>query len=199
MRGGGDPGWSFILTANFVWGIRDGASWSIMSILVLRAAGSDVAAGRLSVLFALVGIVINFAGGRAFLDRRGSAFWGWGSFIALAASAMLVLARSPALAAVAGSLWKIGEALVLLPYNAAYFSLLGRYMEAEGDIAGRSVAMEVTLNAGRALGAGAFLALSLVTPLYADILYPAVTLALPASWLVFRRYRRLRGAASPSA
>ena len=190
MRSHGDPRWAFILQVNLVYGIRDGASWSVMSILVLRAAGSDAGAGRLSVLFALVGIVANFAGGRTFLDRRGSAFWGWGSLIALASSFILVAADSPLGAALAGSLWKIGEALVLLPYNAAYFSLLARYMETEGDIAGRSVAMETTLNAGRMVGAGLFLALSFVTPLYAEILYPAVTLAFPASWLIYRRYRR---------
>lgn len=196
MRSRGDPGWAFILQANLVYGIRDGASWSIMSILVLRAAGSDACAGRLSVAFALVGIVANLAGGKAFSDRRGSAFWGWGSLVALASSVILVVAPSPAGAAASGSLWKIGETLIILPYNALYFGLLARYMETEGDIAGRSVAMEITLNAGRAIGAGLFLALSFLTPLYAEILYPAVTLAFPAAWPLYRRYRRLRAAAA---
>jgi len=194
LRSRGDPGWAFVLRANLVWGIRDGASWSVMSILVLKAAGSDAAAGRLSVIFALVGIGANYAAGRAFLDRRGSAFWGFGSLLALGASGLLVAAATPLGALLSGSLWKVGEALLLLPYNAAYFGLLARYLEAEGDLAGRSVAMELTLNAGRALGAGLFLALSYATPLYAEILYPAVTLALPGSWLIYRRYLRRRAA-----
>lgn len=194
LRSRGDPGWAFVLRANAVYGIRDGASWSVMSILVLRAAGSDAGAGRLAVLFALVGIAANYGGGRAYRDRRGSAFWGWGSLIAVASSVLLVLARGPVAAAVAGSAWRLGESLVFLPFNATFFGLLARYVEAEGDVAGRSIAMEIALNAGRAAGVGLFFALASLTPLYADILYPAVTLAVPASWLVYRRYLRRRAA-----
>ena len=128
--------------------------------------------------------------------RRASAFWGWGSLAAVSSSIILVAVPTPGGAAVSGLVWKLAEALVFLPFNAAFFGILARYIEREGDIAGRNIAVEIVLNIGRALGAGLFLALSFVTDDYAQILYPAVTLAVPASWLVFRRYLARRGAGS---
>jgi len=48
--------------------------------------------------------------------------------------------------------------------------------------------METILNVGRTIGSLAFLFLSFATPLYAEILFPMVSLALPVSFLVYRRF-----------
>ncbi len=188
LRPGTEPGWRFIVGANFVYGIRDGANWSVLSVLVLKAAGGDIPAGRLTVLFALFGVAANLAGGRALTARRGLRFWLWGSLSALVSSVLLVAFPVWAGAAVAGSLWRVGEALVLLPFNVAVYNILSEYQQREGSIAGRNVAMEFVLNLGRALGAGAFLGLSFATDRYAELLFPLVTLALPASFLIYRKY-----------
>jgi YQGE family putative transporter len=198
FRPGGGPGWRFAMDASFVYGVRDGASWSIMSILVLEAAKSDVIAGQLSVLFAVFGIGANYVAGKTMTSRRSSAFWGWGSLAAVLSSIILVALPTVAGAAISGIVWKLAEALVFLPFNAAFFGILARYIELEGDIAGRNIAVEIVLNLGRAVGAGAFLALSFVTEDYARILYPAVTLTVPASWLVYRRYLARRTADMPA-
>ncbi|HUW40641.1 MAG TPA: MFS transporter [Rectinemataceae bacterium] len=198
LRLGSDPGWRFAMLSNLIYGVRDGASWSIMSILVLQAAKSEDVAGELSVLFALFGIGANYLGGRMMTTRRSSAFWGWGSLAAVVSSIILVALPTVGGAAASGFVWKLAEALVFLPFNAAFFGILARYIKLEGDIAGRNIAVEIALNIGRALGAGLFLALSFVTADYAQILYPAVTLTVPASWLVYRRYLARRAAGMPA-
>ena len=96
-------------------------------------------------------------------------------------------------AAVSGILWKIAEAAVTLPFTVAYFNILTNYIRREGNVAGRNIAVEIVLNAGRTLGAVAFLSLSFITPYYAEILFPLLTLAIPASFVLYRRYSMLRG------
>jgi YQGE family putative transporter len=187
LRSGGDGRWRFALRANFAMGIRDGASWSIMSILILQGAGSETLAGYLATAFAVLGIAANFLVGKLLTPRRYSALWGWGSIAAVASALVISLWPSPAGAAVSGALWTAGSSLVYLPFSAAFFGLLAAFIREEGSVAGRNIAAEFPLNLGRAIGAGSFLALSLVTDDYARILYPIVTLSLPASWLIFRR------------
>ncbi len=190
LRSRGDGRWAFALRASFAYGLRDGANWSVMSILILQGAGSETAAGYLAIGFAVFGIGANYAVGKALAPRRYSAFWGWGSLVALASALVISLMPSPLGAGLSGALWKAAEALVLLPFNAAFFGVLARYLREEGTVAGRNVAAEISLNAGRALGAGAFLALSLLTSSYARILFPLLTLAVPATWVIYRRHSR---------
>jgi hypothetical protein len=173
---------------NLVYGVREGANWSILSVLVLKAAGNDVRAGTLSILFALVGAAANILGGRFFGPRRSLAFWGWGSMAALGASVLLVALPTPVGAAIAGSVWRAADALVILPFNVALFGVLSAYEKKEGSIAGRNIAMETVLNLGRTLGSLAFLLLSYATPFYAEILFPVVSLAFPVSFLIYRRF-----------
>jgi len=182
--------WSFALWSSFASGIRDGASWSVMSILILQAAGSETAAGYLAIAFAVLGIGSNYAVGKLLSPRRYSVLWGWGSLVALASALVIVLMPSFAGAVLSGSLWKLGETLVFLPFMAANYGILGRYMRVEGSISGRNIAAEIYLNVGRVIGAGLFLLLSLVTKDYARLLFPLLTLALPATWLIYRRYSR---------
>ena len=190
LRAQGDGRWSFALWSSFASGIRDGASWSVMSILILQAAGSETAAGYLAIAFAVLGIGSNYAVGKLLSPRRYSVLWGWGSLVALASALVIVLMPSFAGAVLSGSLWKLGETLVFLPFMAANYGILGRYMRVEGSISGRNIAAEIYLNVGRVIGAGLFLLLSLVTKDYARLLFPLLTLALPATWLIYRRYSR---------
>jgi len=190
---GRDPSWHFALGVNLVYGLRDGASWSIFSVLVLKAAGGDVLAGKLSIVFAVVGAAANIGGGKIFSERRSVPLWGWGSLGALLSSIILVTAVNPLGAAVSGILWKIAEAAVTLSFTVAYFNILTAYVRREGNVAGRNIAVELVLNVGRTLGAVAFLGFSFVTPYYAEILFPLLTLAIPVSFLLYRRYSRLRG------
>jgi YQGE family putative transporter len=188
LRSRGDARWSFALWVNFAYGLRDGANWSIMSILILQGAGSETRAGYLAIGFAVLGIAANYGIGRAMTPRRYSAFWGWGSLIAFMSALVISLMPTFAGALLSGSLWKIGETLVFLPYLAAFFEILARYAREEGGIAGRNIAGEATLNIGRTVGAGSFLLLSFFTVDYARILFPIVSLAMPATWLIYRRY-----------
>jgi MFS transporter, YQGE family, putative transporter len=182
--------WSFALWCNLAYGIRDGANWSIMSILILQGAGSELRAGYLAIGFAALGIAVNYIAGAGLTPRRYSSFWGWGSLVGLASALVIALSPNLAGAIVSGTLWKVGETLVFLPFSAAYYGILARYISEEGGAAGRTIAAETWLNAGRTIGAGAFLALSYLTADYARILFPIVSLALPATWLVYRRYSR---------
>jgi MFS transporter, YQGE family, putative transporter len=191
LRSRGDKRWAFILRANFTLGLRDGANWSVMSILILQGAGSEIAAGWLAIVFALVGIGANYAVGRALTPRRYSGLWGWGSLAALASAIVIALSPSMAGASVSGILWKVAETLVYLPFTAAFFSILSQYLREEGSVAGRNIAAEILLNAGRAVSAGSFLLLSAFTPHYARILFPLLTLAMPLTWLIYRRYSRV--------
>ncbi len=190
---GRDPSWDFALGVNLVYGLRDGASWSIFSVLILKASGGDVLAGKLSIAFAVVSAAANIGGGKILTERRSVLLWGWGSLGALLSSIILVTAVSPLGAAVSGILWKIAEAAVTLPFTVAYFNILTNYIRREGNVAGRNIAVEIVLNAGRTLGAVAFLSLSFITPYYAEILFPLLTLAIPVSFVLYRRYSRLRG------
>ncbi len=185
---GKEDGWRFAILVNLVYGVREGANWSILSVLVLKAAGNDVRAGTLSIVFALVGTAANVLGGRFFGPRRSLAFWGWGSLAALGASVLLVALPTPVGAAIAGSVWRAAEALVILPLNVALYGVLSAYEKKEGGIAGRNIAMETVLNLGRTLGSLAFLLLSYATPFYAEILFPVVSLAFPVSFLIYRRF-----------
>jgi len=188
LRPRGDGRWSIGLGISLTSGLRDGANWSVMSILILQGAGSETMAGYLAIAFAVLGIAASYGLGKVLIPRRYSGFWGWGSLVALASA--LVIALSPTLvgAVVSGTLWKIAETLVFLPYGAVFLGILARYIREEGSAAGRNIAAEIALNLGRAIGAGSFLVLSLFTIDYARILFPVLTLALPASWLIYRRY-----------
>jgi hypothetical protein len=159
-----------------------------MSILILQGAGSEAVAGYLAVAFAVLGIASNYAVGIALAPRRYSAFWGWGSLIAVASALVIALSPTLAGAAVSGALWKIAETLVFLPFSAVFLGILAIYIREEGGASGRNIAAEISLNVGRAIGAGSFLVLSLFTTSYAQVLFPVLTLALPASWLVYRRH-----------
>jgi len=185
---GAERRWRFSLEVSFAYGLRDGANWSIMSILILQGAGSETIAGYLAVGFSLVGIGANYLVGKALTPRSSSRLWFWGSIVAVASA--LAISISPTLfgAIVSGALWKLTEALVLLPFNAAFFGVLAYYARKEGSVAGRNIAGEIVLNAGRAIGAGSFLALSAFTADYARILFPVLTLAVPATWAIYRRY-----------
>jgi YQGE family putative transporter len=184
----GDGRWSFALKASFVYGLRDGANWSVMSILILQGAGSETAAGYLAIAFAVLGIGANYLVGKSLTPRRYSSLWGWGSLAAVVSALVLVLWPSFAGAALSGSLWKATEALTLMPFNAAFLGVLAGYYKKEGGIAGRNIAAEIVLNAGRALGVLSILVLSLFTADYARILFPILTLAVPATWLIYRRH-----------
>jgi YQGE family putative transporter len=186
----GDGRWSFVIRASFIYGLRDGANWSVMSILILQGAGSEIVAGYLAIAFALMGIAANYAAGKALTPRRYSTFWGWGSLAALVSA--LVISLSPTLigAAASGALWKVAEVLVYLPFNSAFFGVLAHFLREEGTVAGRNIAAEIVLNLGRAIGAGSFLVLSVFTADYARILFPLLTLAVPATWFVYRRYSK---------
>jgi hypothetical protein len=173
---------------SFAWGLRDGANWSIISILILQGAGSETAAGYLSVGFALLGIAANYAAGRTCVPARYSAFWGWGSLLALAAALAISFFPTMGGAIALGVIGKISDTLILIPFNAAFLGVLGGYQRDEGTGAGRNVASEVWINAGRTVGTLAFLALSAFTADYARILLPIVTLAVPATWLIYRAH-----------
>jgi MFS transporter, YQGE family, putative transporter len=188
IRARGDRRWSFALEVNFVFGLRDGANWSIMSILILQGAGSESAAGYLAIAFAVLGIGANYLVGKALTIRRYSALWAWGSLAATVSAFVIVLWPTLAGAGLSGSLWKASEALVYLPFNAAFYGLLAFYIREEGNAAGRNIAAETLLNLGRAISAGSFLLLSLFTSDYAKILFPLVTLAVPCTWLIYRRH-----------
>jgi MFS transporter, YQGE family, putative transporter len=185
---GAEGRWRFALEASFVYGLRDGANWSVMSILILQGAGSETVAGYLAVGFAVLGIAANYAAGKAMRPSRYSGFWLAGSAAAMASALAISIWPSLIGALASGALWKLAEALVLLPFNAAFFGVLAHYMRIEGSVAGRNIAAEIVLNAGRAIGAGSFLALSAFTADYARILFPALTLAVPATWLIYRRH-----------
>ncbi len=189
MRGRGDRPWSFALGANLAWGFRDGANWSVMSLLVLEAAGSDSKAGILTVAFDVFGGVANYLAGRLMKPARLSRFWFWGSIAGIISSLILVLAPSPMGAAGSGLLWRCAEAFALLPFNSVFFGILARRMDDPAEMAGRNIAAEITLNLGRALGSAAFLGLSFLTKDYAKILFPLVTLSLPLTWILYRRSR----------
>jgi MFS transporter, YQGE family, putative transporter len=193
LRSRGDGRWGFALRVSFVSGLRDGASWSVMSILILQGAGSETAAGYLAIAFAVLGIAANYLVGRALVPGRYSSLWGWGSLAAMASALVIVLWPTLPGAAVSGTLWKASEALVFMPFSAAFLGVLAGYLKEEGGAAGRNIAAEIVLNAGRAIGAGSFLVLSLFTADYARILFPLLTLAVPATWLVYRRYAALLG------
>lgn len=189
LRLRGAPGrWRFVLEAELAYGIRDGANWSIMSILILQGAGSETVAGALAIAFAVLGIGANYLVGATLSPRRSQSFWAWGSLIAVASALAIVLWPSLGGAIASGSLWKIAETLVLLPFNAAFYGILARYMREEGSVAGRNIAAELYLNIGRTIGAGAFLGLSFITTDYARILFPVVTLFVPLSWLAYKRH-----------
>lgn len=191
---GAEGRWRFALEASFLYGLRDGANWSVMSILILQGAGGETAAGYLAIGFAAFGIAANYIVGRTLKPRGYSAFWLWGSLAALASAFAISLSPTLGGAIASGTLWKAAEALVLIPFNAAFLGSLAHYIREEGDAAGRNVAAEIALNAGRAIGVSAFLVLSAFTPNYAQILFPALSFAVPATWLVFRRYAREIGA-----
>jgi MFS transporter, YQGE family, putative transporter len=197
LRARGDGRWAFALKASFVYGLRDGANWSVMSILILQGAGSETIAGYLAIAFAVLGIGANYLVGKSLTPRRYSSLWGWGSLAATVSALVIALWPNFAGAAVSGSLWKAAEALVLMPFNAAFLGVLASYLKKEGGIAGRNIAAEIALNAGRALGALSFLVLSFFTADYARILFPVLTLAVPATWLIYRRHAAdiARGAA----
>jgi MFS transporter, YQGE family, putative transporter len=183
-----DKDWNFSLGINFAYGIRDGANWTIFSILILKASGTDVMAGKLNVILAVVAIAANFLATRFISPRTSKHFWGWGSLAAVVSSVLLVALPTPAMAGISGSLWKVAEAIILLPFNTIYFGILTRYRTIDGNLAGRNIAAETVLNLGRMIGAGAFLILSFFTPWYAEILFPVVTLALPFTFLLYVRY-----------
>jgi MFS transporter, YQGE family, putative transporter len=187
---GAEGRWRFALEASFLYGLRDGANWSVMSILILQGSGGETVAGYLAIGFAAFGIAANYLGGRTLKPRLYSAFWLWGSIAALVSAFAISLSPTLGGAIASGVLWKAAEALVLIPFNAAFLGSLARYIREEGGAAGRNVAAEVALNAGRAIGVVAFLVLSAFTPSYAQILFPALTFAVPATWLVYRRYAR---------
>ncbi len=188
LRSRGDGRWNFALKVSFASGIRDGANWSVMSILILQGAGSETAAGYLALGFAILGIGASYLVGKALRPSNYSALWGWGSLAALASSLVIVLRPDFAGAAASGILWKAAESLVFMPYSAAFLGVLAGYLKEGGGAAGRNIAAETALNAGRAIGAGSFLALSLFTADYARILFPILTLSLPATWLIYRRH-----------
>jgi YQGE family putative transporter len=183
-----DRKWRYSLEMNFTYGLRDGANWSVMSILILQGAGSETVAGYLAVGFAVVGISLNYLIGAVLSSRRYSIFWGWGSVTALASA--LVISLSPTLlgAVASGVLWKATEALVFLPFNAVFYGILAGYIRTKDSVAGRNISTEIVLNTGRAIGAGSFLLLSFFTSSYAQILFPLLTLAVPATWLIYRRH-----------
>lgn len=185
---GSDGRWRFSLEASFAWGLRDGANWSIISILILQGAGSETAAGYLSVGFALFGIAANYAAGRVCIPARYSAFWGWGSLFAMVAAMAISLFPTMGGAIALGVIGKLSDTLILIPFNAAFLGVLGGYQRDEGTGAGRNIASEVWINAGRTVGTLAFLALSAFTADYARILLPIITLAVPATWLIYRAH-----------
>ena len=184
----GNPRWKLALGISLATGVRDGASWSVMSILILQGAGSEMRAGYMNVGFAVLGIGISYAVGRLLKPRNYSALWGSGSIIAVASALAISLWPSPAGAAVSGVLWKLTESMVFLPYGAVFLGILAGCIREEGGAAGRNIGAEIWLNAGRIIGALSFLALAPFTADYARILFPILTLSLPASWLVYRRY-----------
>ena len=190
LRPGREPGWRFALAANLLYGLRDGASWSILSVLVLKAAGGDLLAGRLSFLFAVVGALAHALGGLILTERRGVLLWGWGSVGAVLSALLLIAVPTPLGALAAGTIWRAAEAAITLPFMVAFFNVLKYYGSREGNLAGRNIAVEIVLNLGRTLGAAAFLGLSFLTPHYVEILFPLVTLAFPGTFLVYRTYLR---------
>lgn len=188
---GRDPLWRYALWINLAFGVRDGANWSVFSVLVLKAAGGDVLAGSLAVVFAAAGAAANAVGGRLLNERNGAAFWAAGSALAVAAAVLLVAVPTPAAAAVAGSAVRIAEAVVFLPFNVALFAVFAEFRRREGSIAGRNIVVEAYLNLGRGLGVGAFLVASRFVPFYAEILFPLVSLALPLCSWIYLRHRPL--------
>jgi YQGE family putative transporter len=192
IRPGREPAWRFAILANLLYGIRDGAGWSIMSALVLKSAGNDVLAGELAVLFAISAAAANLVGARFLTPKRGLRFWLWGGVAGVASAVLLVAVPNPVGAAVSGTVWRAAEALVFLPFNVAVFGIFADYGKREGGIAGRNIAVETALNFGRAIGVLAFLGGSYLTPYYAELLFPLVTLFVPASFIVYKRYREIR-------
>jgi hypothetical protein len=185
---GADGRWRFALGASFAWGLRDGANWSIVSILILQGAGSESAAGYLAIGFSLLGIVASYLAGRAFTPPRYSAFWGWGAALAMVAALAISLMPNMVGAVALGAVGKISDTLILIPFNAAFLGVLARYQRDEGSAAGRNIAAEISINAGRTIGTTLFLVLSFFTADYARLLLPIVTLAVPWSWLIYRRH-----------
>jgi|GEM_PF-3072234 len=185
---GADGRWRFALGSSFAWGIRDSASWSIVSILILQGAGSESRAGYLAVGFAVLGIAANYLAGKACSPGRASAVWGWGALLAIPAALSISLWPGLAGAAALGALAKISDTLVIIPFNSAFLGVIAGYQRDEGSGAGRNVASEISINLGRSIGVLGFLGLSALTPNYARIFLPIVSLAIPASWLIYRRY-----------
>ena len=162
-----------------------------MSILILQGTGSEIAAGWLAIVLRPRGHSRELRGRPRLTPRRYSRLWGWGSLVALASSMVIALYPSMAGASVSGVLWKIAETLVYLPSRPPSSAYSRSTSAEEGSVAGRNIAAEILLNAGRAVSACSFLVLSAFTPHYARILFPLLTLAMPATWLIYRRYSRV--------
>lgn len=159
-----DKRWKWMTLSNFMYGIRDAASFSITGLLIYEAAGNSVTYGNMVSAFALLSVIAYALTGRFIPAGKESSILSRSSLTMSLSGFVLVLFPNVFGAALHGILYNMSYAFYENSFNISQMNELSHYIEAGEKSSPRVVVKEGFFDAGRVVGFLFLIALMSVLP-----------------------------------
>ncbi len=161
MFDGRDRDWSRILLAQYMWGVREAATVSLVGLVIYDILGNSSVYGNFLGFFAIMATLMHYFSGKLIHDKNALGVITIASIGVLVSGWSLLLMPSLLGVLIYGVLYNLSLPLASNGFSGMCMGVIYKYREKE-NLLGRSLARELMIGAGRISGLVLVVVISLI-------------------------------------